>query len=90
MIIIIDVNSNKILIKSGTILISKENNKLFYFNGGGQLFSNYAEIKSLFCINDKIFPRKQMNVSISTIIRDYDICEVDVLGNIYNRRSIVL
>lgn len=86
----IDVNSNKILIKSGTILISKENNKLFYFNGGGQLFSNYAEIKSLFCINDKIFPRKQMNVSISTIIRDYDICEVDVLGNIYNRRSIVL
>lgn len=86
-----DIENDKYIeINNGTVFISKNDNKLFYSNGGGNLNNNCLEIKSLFCDNQIRFNRKQMQISLSTIIADYDICDVDELGNVYNRRNIMI
>lgn len=86
-----NISINKyIQITTGTVFISKTDNKLFYSNGGGNFKKNQLEIKSLFCSNQNYFKREQMQISLSTIIKLYDMCEVDELGNIYNRKEIVL
>ena len=78
-------------IKSGVPLV-KDNN-LFYFVGGGHREQNKLEIKSaemknsLVCKNTKWKEAKNMNqwqIAISSIIRDFKLCKVDVLGNIYD------
>ncbi|MGL4343150.1 MAG: type II CRISPR RNA-guided endonuclease Cas9 [Metamycoplasmataceae bacterium] len=80
-------NKKHIIIKNGTILINKETEKLFYAIGGGNTNQNLIEIKSLFTTNELFFGRNQMQISISTISEKYDICKVDVLGNIYERKT---
>lgn len=82
-------NKKYITINSGQSIINNEN-KLFYFVGGGQTNQNKLEIKAQFCSNEFFFDRKQMNISISTIIENYKLCEVDELGKIYNIRKIAL
>lgn len=82
-------NNQFIEINAGQSIINNEN-KLFYFVGGGDFKVNKLEIKSQFCDNEIFFPRKQMNISIATIIDNYKLCEVDELGKIYNIRKIVL
>lgn len=80
-------NSKFIKITNGTVLISKKDDKLFYCNGGGHFKANQIEIKPLFHDNEDYFKRKRTQISISSIVRDYDITQVDELGNIYNRNN---
>lgn len=82
-------NKKYITINSGQSIVNDEN-KLFYFVGGGNMNQNKLEISSHFCDNECLFGRKQIQVSISTIINDYKLCEVDELGKFYNIRKIVL
>lgn len=91
------INTNDfITINNGTILINKVSDQLYYLNGGGNFKINVLEIKALFADNsakvngEPIFPRKQMQIALKSISENYDIAEVDELGNIYNRRKIVL
>lgn len=88
--------NNFITINNGTILVNKMSNKLYYLNGGGNFKENKLDIKALFADNlakinnETVFPRKQMQVALKSISENYDIAEVDELGNIYNRRKIML
>ncbi len=83
-------SENFIEITSGTIFIHKENNNLLYSNGGGNFSANKLELKSLSSSNEKCGYPKQWQCAISTIAQNFDIAEVDELGNIYNRRKIEL
>ena len=82
-------NKKYITIHPGQSIISNEY-KLFYFVGGGNMNKNQLEISSIFCNNECFFKRRQMQVSVSTIINNYKLCEVDELGKIYNIRKIAL
>lgn len=82
-------NSKYIDIKRGTIFIRNLDNKLFWSPGGSPT-NNVIELKCLDTKNEMISFRSQHQISISTLINDYDIAQVDELGNIYNRRKIEL
>ncbi len=84
-------NSEKYIdIKRGMIFVRKEDNKLFWSIGGGTLSQNKLELKSINTSNEISNLGKQFQRSLSTIVAEYDIAQVDELGNIYNRRKIEL
>ena len=87
-------NKKFIIIKSGTALI--RGNDLFYCTGGGQRARNQLEIKSMFMINQLVSEKtnwkdanksKQWQLPLSTIINNFKLCKVDVLGNVYDIQS---
>ena len=90
-----DVSNFKFLeIKNGTMLI--KNKELFYFIGGGDRSHNKLEIKHVAMSNKAAFlqdnnnyegKEKRLQVSVNTIARDYKICKVDCLGNVYEIQS---
>ena len=78
-------------IKSGTALI--KDNYLFYCIGGGKRKKNMLEIKSAEMKNELVSKNtkwknppagKQWQIAVSSIAKDFKICKVDVLGNIYD------
>ena len=70
-------------LNKGTIFKNKTTGELWYSNGGGTASSNKLELKPLF------YTLSNRNIiTISTINKTYNICEVDELGNIYNEKSI--
>ena len=78
-------------IKSGIPLV-KDNN-LFYFVGGGHRKENKLEIKSMTMENILVSKisnwisapnRNQWQIAVSSIARDFKLCKVDILGNIYD------
>ncbi len=84
-------NDSYIEVTAGTIFVNKVTGKLYYSNGGGNFKEGRLEIKALFASNEKAgFNSDRAVVILNTIIREYDIAEVDELGNIYNRREIKL
>ena len=88
-------NSEKFIeIKSGTALI--KDNDLFYCIGGGKRKQNLLEIKSMIMKNELVSKNtkwknppagKQWQIAISSIARDFKLCKVDVLGNIYDAQT---
>lgn len=80
-------NQKYLEIVEGMAIINKDN-KLFYFNGGGHFKQNKLEIKSMFCLNEQYFKSDRQVIALSTIFKDYDFCELDELGNIYNVKKI--
>lgn len=83
-------NPKYIEINNGTMFKNKNTNELFYSNGGGSLDKNLIEIKCLSSCNEYIKFRPQMQISLSTIIENYNIIETDELGNIYKEYQIML
>lgn len=81
-------NNNYIEINYGTVFVNKNTRELFYSNGGGSLDKNLIELKALSESNDLRYGREQ--ISLSTIMKNYNIVEVDELGNIYNEKEIML
>ncbi|MGL5617810.1 MAG: type II CRISPR RNA-guided endonuclease Cas9 [Metamycoplasmataceae bacterium] len=82
-------NTKKFMeIKNGTIFINKNNEKLFYAIGGGQWSKNQIEIKPIFTNTEKYFSIKRKNITISTLSNEYDLCKLDVLGNVYERSDL--
>lgn len=77
------IDNKFILFKNGTILVNNQSNKLFY--SIGSFTDGKIEIKPLFKENEE-----RNRVSFTKIIKDYDICEIDILGKIYNRKEIKL
>ena len=69
-------------IQAGVSFINKNNDKIIYSNGGGQYSSNVIEVKNIFAKTEK-----RNSISVSSLAKEYDYCELDVLGNIYNRIS---
>lgn len=84
------VNDKYILVNNGTIFAKKNTNELFYSNGGGVASKNLLELKCLYAKNNLVIFKERYQVSLSTIIKEYDIVEMDELGNIYSRREIML
>lgn len=82
-------NKEFIPIYAGQPIINNEN-KLFYFIGGGKANKNILEIKPQFCDVKLYSKNERMQISLSTIIENYNLCEVDELGKIYNIRKIAL
>ena len=79
----IDNHNKYIQVNKGTIFKNKTTGELWYSNGGGTASSNKLELKPLF------YTLSNRNIiTISTINKTYNICEVDELGNIYNEKSI--
>ena len=81
-------------ISSGKMLIKDK--ELFYFVGGGNRNLNLLEIKSVAMKNEivhlnskwKNAPRRsQWQISVNTIAKDFKICNVDYLGNVYDIQS---
>ncbi|MBR3832196.1 MAG: hypothetical protein IKJ72_01010, partial [Mycoplasmataceae bacterium] len=69
------------------------NDDLYYFNGGGFRQQNKLELKILSMKNElaqdysnwKTPPKnKRWNISISSIVKDFKLCKVDPLGNVYD------
>lgn len=86
-------NKKYIEIKDGSIFLRKNSfkNDLYYANGSGQFKDNKIEIKSLITTNKNIWKNSksgQKNISISTIINEYYLVDVDDLGYLYNIREI--
>ena len=80
----IDNHDKYIQVNKGTIFKDKTTGELWYSNGGGDgIPKNKLELKPLFY---KL--SKQEKIAVSTINKNYNICEVDELGNIYNEKSI--
>lgn len=90
------INNNKFIeITRGTIFIDKNTNIVFYSNGGGNIKSNQLDLKPISCSmkmflikNNSSNKSEVIRPSLSTLTRDYYIADVDVLGNIYNKREI--
>ncbi|MGL4647707.1 MAG: type II CRISPR RNA-guided endonuclease Cas9 [Mycoplasmoidaceae bacterium] len=74
-----------LLITNGTIFIDRITHELYYSNGGGNFNQNLIEIKPL-----EFNPKKQIQIVINTIIKNYWIAEIDELGNIYNKKEITV
>ncbi|MGL5640497.1 MAG: type II CRISPR RNA-guided endonuclease Cas9, partial [Mycoplasmoidaceae bacterium] len=84
-------NNKFIEIKRGSIIIEKNSKLVFYSNGGGQIERNQLEFKQINCrtkaLNNE---NKRYMISLNNLIKNYYIADVDVLGNIYNKREIVI
>lgn len=78
-------NSNYVLINNGSIFIKKQSNQMYY--SIGSTTNNLIELKSLTCKNELMESRSRCQFSLFKIINEFDICEVDELGRIYNRKS---
>lgn len=87
----IEIGSKFLEINKGKSLIF--NNEIYYFNGGGHRKLNLLEIAIVSMKNElanqfsnwEMAPnRNQWQISVSTIARDFKLCKVDPLGNVYN------
>lgn len=89
-----DYDNNKYVeIKNGQILINNETKELFYCIGGGQ--ERNLEIKPLFSTikfwynqNNMKNKSEQYYWNANTNPDKYSFCQVDELGNIYNKKNI--
>ena len=90
------INNKKFIeITRGNIFINKNTNMIFYSNGGGAIKANKIEVKPISCSlkcfllkSDSTNKTKRYMIPLSTLTRDYYIADVDVLGNIFNKREI--
>lgn len=89
------IDKKFIEIKKGTIIIDKNNNQIFYSNGGGSIGENRLEFKPINCSMSSFFSKtnsskkiKRVFLSLSTLVENYFLADIDVLGNIYNKRKI--
>ena len=80
-------NKNYILINEGTIFINKDDNLMYYSNGGGALNKNKPEIKSLTAKNELVGLRSQHQIPISSLAEKFYIAQVDELGKIYDKKT---
>lgn len=81
-------NKNYVLINEGTIFINKDDNLMYYSNGGGTLNKNILEIKSLTAKNELVGSRKNRYlIPISSLAEKFCIAQVDELGKIYNKKT---
>lgn len=79
------INKNYINIYYGTIFISKDKKEILYSIAGGTFLKNQLEFKNLKNSNSK-----RIFISVPNLIMQYDICQVDPLGKIYNLKKIEL
>ena len=87
-----NIESSRFLeINKGKTLIL--NNDLYYFNGGGHRQQNKLELKILSMKNELAHKysnwnqapsRCQWNIGTQSIARDFKLCKVDPLGNVYD------
>ncbi|WP_353289547.1 type II CRISPR RNA-guided endonuclease Cas9 [Ureaplasma ceti] len=81
------INKNKfIVLNKGFKLRNLENNILFYVSGGTK---QSLELKCLDKSNKSYGYRDQIQISISTIIKNYALVEMDTLGNIYKETKLI-
>ena len=80
-------NKNYVLINEGTIFINKDDNLMYYSNGGGNLNKNVLEIKSLTTKNELVGLRSQHQIPISSLAAQFCTAQVDELGKIYNKKT---
>lgn len=77
----IEKNSNYFIINKNQTLINKNNSKDIQRIVGGNFPINLIEIKPIYKKNEK-----QNQVSINTILDNYDFCEIDMLGNYWIKK----
>lgn len=82
-------NKNYVLINEGTIFINKDNNLMYYSNGGGILNKNILEIKSLTAKNELVGSGNRYRIPISSLAEKFYIAQVDELGKIYNKKHLM-